>query len=38
MDVQMPAGDGFRVHESLNVFPDFLTPVIYLTGPRFQGG
>ena len=32
MDVRMPAGDGFRVHEILNKFSDFVTPVIYLTG------
>lgn len=32
MDVRIPAGDGFQVHEHLYEFSDFLTPVIYLTG------
>ncbi len=32
MDVRMPAGDGFRVHEALNEQPDFLVPIIYVTG------
>jgi DNA-binding response OmpR family regulator len=32
MDVRMPAGNGFSVHENLNRFSDFLTPVICLTG------
>ena len=32
MDLQMPAGDGLRVHRSLNEFSDFFAPVIYITG------
>jgi DNA-binding response OmpR family regulator len=32
LDVCIPAGDGFRVHENLNEIPDFLTPIIYVSG------
>ena len=32
MDIRMPAGDGLRIHESLNEHPDFLIPVIYVSG------
>ncbi|MGD8454700.1 MAG: response regulator transcription factor [Phycisphaerae bacterium] len=32
LDVRMPAGDGLHVHEHLNQFSDFMTPIIYLTG------
>ena len=32
LDIKMPAGDGFMVHENLRKFSDFCAPVIYITG------
>lgn len=34
MDVYLPAGDGFRVHETINGMPGAPVPVIYVTGAR----
>ncbi|XAL99795.1 response regulator [Phycisphaeraceae bacterium D3-23] len=37
LDINMPAGDGFSVHERLTSTPGFEnTPVIYLTGDRSE--
>jgi len=32
LDIKMPAGDGFMVHQNLRMFSDFAAPVIYITG------
>lgn len=32
LDVNMPAGNGFIVHDRLTAFSDFMSPVIYMTG------
>ncbi|MCG8406921.1 MAG: response regulator [Phycisphaerales bacterium] len=38
LDVNMPAGDGFIVHDRLKGFADFLAPVIYVTGQDSDDG
>ena len=32
LDVRMPAGNGFKIHEGFKRFCDFCAPVIYITG------
>lgn len=34
LDISMPAGDGFKVHESISRFSDFAAPVVYLSGSQ----